>query len=117
MVTNSNYFTIDLGKEWQALTHLPFVYAFWATKRKTKITGIRDILLEAKTKGLSKLEELAVKEAKRLGLTFDECFNYLSKNICYNLGENELAGLITFYRYAAKMGLVKEGIDIEFYNA
>ena len=113
---NTSCFTIDLGKEWQALTHLPFVYAFWATKRKTKITGIRDILYEAKIKGLSKLEELAAKEAKRLGLTFDECFDYLSKNICYELGKEELAGLKTFYVYSTKMGLVKEGINIEFYN-
>ncbi|HHT9126544.1 MAG TPA: menaquinone biosynthetic enzyme MqnA/MqnD family protein [Candidatus Brocadiia bacterium] len=116
--TNSkSLFTIDLGKEWQELTHQPFVYAFWATKRKTKITGIRDILQEAKAKGLGKLEELSAVEAKRLGLTFDECFNYLSKNICYALGEEEIAGLKTFYGYATKIGLVKEGIDIEFYNA
>ncbi len=120
VVTNSNYLTIDLGKEWQALTHLPFVYAFWATKRKTKIPGIKDILQEAKAKGLGKLEELSAVEAKRLGLTIAECFNYLSKNICYNLGEKELAGLKTFYRYAVKMGIAKEEIrlrQIEFYNA
>lgn len=116
-MNDAKLFTIDLGKEWQDMTHLPFVYAFWATKRKTKIPGIKDILQEAKAKGLGKLEELSAVEAKRLGLTIAECFDYLSKNICYNLGEKELTGLKTFYRYAAKMGLVKEGIDIEFYNA
>ncbi|HLG29072.1 MAG TPA: menaquinone biosynthesis protein [Candidatus Brocadiales bacterium] len=117
---NTNCFTIDLGKEWQDMTHLPFVYAFWATKRKTKIPGIKDILQEAKAKGLGKLEELSAVEAKRLGLTVEECFDYLSKNICYDLGEKELAGLITFYRYAVKMGIAKEEIrlrQIEFYNA
>ncbi len=119
-MNGTNHLTIDLGKEWQALTHLPFVYAFWATKRRTKISGLKDILQEAKAKGLGKLEELSAVEAKRLGLTFDECFNYLSKNICYNLGEQELAGLKTFYRYAVKMGIAKEEIrlrQIEFYNA
>jgi chorismate dehydratase len=109
--------TIDLGMEWQDMTHLPFVYAFWATKRETRITGIRDILYESKIKGLGKIEELAARESKRLGLTHDECFGYLSKNIYYDLGKKELEGLKTFYKYAVKMDVVKKGIDIEFYNA
>lgn len=113
----TSYLTLDLGKEWQDMTYLPFVYAFWATKRETKIPDLKDILNEAKTEGLNNLEKVAQAEAKRIGLTPVECFNYLSKNICYDLGEKELDGLKTFYRYTVKMGLAKEGINIEFYNA
>ena len=114
--TDAGYDTMDLGKEWEDMTHLPFVYAFWATKRETKVPGLIDILKEAKSKGLNKLDELAAVEAKRLGLTYEDCFVYLSKNICYDLGEKELAGLKRFYRYAVKLGIVKDGVDIEFYK-
>ena len=66
-----NCSSLDLGKEWQDMTHLPFVYAFWATKRGTKIPDLNDILQEAKAKGISKTDELAAIEAKRLGLTLE----------------------------------------------
>jgi predicted solute-binding protein len=40
---------------------------------------------------------------------------YLRDNIRYDLGDTELAGLLTFYRYAAELGLVPDAGELRFY--
>ncbi|MEK7241657.1 MAG: hypothetical protein AAB048_02650, partial [Planctomycetota bacterium] len=49
-----------------------------------------------------------------LGLEPGFCLRYLSENICYALGEEEIAGLRQFYRYALSMGLASEGVNLDF---
>jgi chorismate dehydratase len=46
----------------------------------------------------------------------ERCLWYLKESIKYNLGEQEIRGLKSFYGYALEMGEVKEGVKIEFYN-
>ena len=105
---------LDLGAEWKALTGLPFVYALWVTSKKGLVDSTRRLLNEAKRKGLAALPEIARREAKRLGLEPGFCLRYLSENICYALGEEEIAGLRQFYRYALSMGLASEGVNLDF---
>src|SRR3989338_4069910 len=108
--------TLDLGAEWKALTGLPFVYALWVTSKKGLVDSTRRLLNEAKRRGLAALPEIARREAKRLGLEPGFCLRYLSENICYELGEEEVAGLRQFYRYALSMGLASEGVNLDFGN-
>jgi len=108
--------TLDLGAEWKALTGLPFVYALWVTSKKGLVDSTRRLLNEAKRRGLAALPEIARREAKRLGLEPGFCLRYLSENICYELGEEEIAGLRQFYRYALSMGLASEGVNLDFGN-
>ncbi|MDI6759274.1 MAG: menaquinone biosynthesis protein [Candidatus Brocadiaceae bacterium] len=114
--TTGVYSTLDLGAEWKALTGLPFVYALWVTSKKGLVDSTRRLLNEAKRKGLAALPEIARREAKRLGLEPGFCLRYLSENICYELGEAEVAGLRQFYRYALSMGLASEGVNLDFGN-
>ena len=44
------------------------------------------------------------------------CLSYLKESIKYNLGDQEILGLRSFYDYALEMGEVKAGVKIEFYN-
>jgi len=108
--------TLDLGAEWKALTGLPFVYALWVTSKKGLVDSTRRLLNEAKRKGMAALPEIARREANRLGLETGFCLRYLSENICYELGEAEVAGLRQFYRYALSMGLASEGVNLDFGN-
>lgn len=105
---------LDLGAEWQALTGLPFVYALWVVAEEELIGSAGMLLREARRKGLSALKEIACKEARRLGLESEFCFRYLSENIYYGLGEEELAGLKQFYVYALSTGLASEGVNLDF---
>lgn len=106
--------TLDLGAEWKALTGFPFVYALWVTSREELIGSASKLLQEAKRRGLATLDVLAQREARRLGLGPEFCRKYLSENIHYELGEEELAGLRQFYLYAISMGLASKGVNLDF---
>ncbi len=92
---------VDLGTAWKEFTGLPFVYAVWAFRRGHP--GARRMgraLREAKALGLSRLEEIARREAARLGLPRAFCRRYLTECITYDLGPEERAGLRLFERRA-----------------
>ncbi len=111
-----DFTVLDLGQEWKELAGLPFVYALWVTRSKSKLQGIEKLLTDAKERGLKSLNEIACLEAERLKLRKDRCLKYLKESIRYDLGEQEIKGLKSFYKYAMEMGEVSEGIKIEFYN-
>jgi chorismate dehydratase len=115
-VREEGFIILDLGQEWKELTGLPFVYAVWVTKSESKLKGLGELLVDAKEYGLKCVNEIADSEAKRLEMEKERCFRYLKESIKYNLGEQEIRGLKTFYDYALEMGEVKEGVKIEFYS-
>ena len=115
-VREEGFIILDLGGEWYELTGLPFVYAVWATKAESKLKGLSELLVDAKEHGLKCINEIADIEAKRLEMEKERCLRYLKESIKYNLGEQEIRGLKTFYDYALEMGEVREGVKIEFYN-
>ncbi|ODS33105.1 MAG: hypothetical protein SCARUB_01729 [Candidatus Scalindua rubra] len=115
-IKEEGFITLDLGQEWNELVGLPFVYAVWVTKLKSRLQGLDKLLIDAKERGLKSVNEIADIEAKRLKLEKGYCLRYLKESIKYNLGEQEIRGLKSFYDYALEMGAVKEGIKIEFYN-
>lgn len=115
-VREEGFIVLDLGQEWNGLTGLPFVYAVWVTKSGFKFHGLSKLLIDAKECGLKLVDEIADAEAGRLGMEKERCLWYLRESIKYNLGEQEISGLKSFYDYALEMGEVKEGVGIEFYN-
>jgi chorismate dehydratase len=107
---------IDLGEEWTSLTGLPFVYACWtgwpgaldrdavALLQRTRDTGVAQS--DAVAAGYYP-EDTARQAAAR---------HYLRDNIRYFLGDDELEGLRTFYRYAAELGLASFDGKLRFYD-
>ncbi len=105
---------IDLGEEWLTLTGLPFVYAFWAGRPGALTDGDVRALQEARDAGASNPEVVAA------GYFGDPALQaigarYLRDNIKYQLGDAERAGLETFYRYAAELGLAPDVKRVQFY--
>jgi chorismate dehydratase len=115
-VREEGFTVLDLGQEWNELTGLPFVYAVWVTKSGSKLHGLSKLLIDARECGLESVDEIADIEAGRLGMEKEHCLWYLKELIKYNLGEQEILGLRSFYDYALEMGEVKDGVKIEFYN-
>jgi chorismate dehydratase len=107
---------IDLGELWTETTGLPFVYAVWAgwpdalspedvaLLQRARDEGVADADGVARAYYPDDLDRQAV--AKR----------YLRDNIRYVLGDDELEGLRTFYRYAAEAGLVPDAREMTFYK-
>ncbi|HLF93537.1 MAG TPA: menaquinone biosynthesis protein [Planctomycetota bacterium] len=92
---------LDLGTEWRKFTGLPFVYALWAyLPDHPRARELGAVLRRAKALGLKRLDEIAAREAKRLGRTARFCLRYLTKYITYDLGPSEREGLDLFEKYA-----------------
>ena len=116
-VADNGYITLDLGQAWFEYTGLPFVYAVWVVKKGRHISGINNLLKGAKEAGIRSVETLAIAESQRLQLTQEKCLNYLTNSIRYNLGKDEIEGLLTFYQYAVSLGLAPKGVEIVFNNS
>jgi chorismate dehydratase len=101
----SSLLCLDLGAEWVSLTEKPFVWALWVGfDRLTPELG--EELLKSKTFGLSRLEEIAEREAERLQIDFKRCYKYLSEVIDYSLTPDHWEGLRLFGDFCVKNGLI-----------
>jgi chorismate dehydratase len=106
---------IDLGETWTALTGLPFVYAFWAGRLGALDEDDVALLQRARDAGVTQPELIAreyfadTPDRQAIGA------RYLRDNIEYYLGDEERAGLETFYHYAAEAGVVAAAASLNFY--
>jgi chorismate dehydratase len=105
---------VDLGEEWQSLTGLPFVWAFWAGRPGVLTTGAIAALIEARDEGVEASDRVA--ELYCGPERSDRGKAYLRENIQYVLGDREESGLRMFYELAAKYGLVDTLSAPEFYR-
>jgi chorismate dehydratase len=95
----------DLGEEWLRWTGLPFVFATWVARQGTDLGEVEPALAQARDLGLSRLREIAAREAPSLGLTEEVAYRYLSRNLHFRLGAAERSGLKLFRELAARLGL------------
>jgi chorismate dehydratase len=107
---------IDLGEEWTALTGLPFVWAFWAGRPDALDGDDVAALQHARDEGVERPDELAREYLAGSPERQEAGARYLRENIKYYLGDDERAGLETFYRYAAESGLVSNAGELEFFR-
>jgi chorismate dehydratase len=107
---------VDLGETWGVLTGLPFVYAFWAGRPGAVTSGDVAALQQARDEGVKHPDELA--RAYFPGRAERQVIGarYLRDNITYHLDEEDRAGLVAFYRYAAEAGVVDEWAAPRFFG-
>ena len=106
---------IDLGEVWTRMTGLPFVYAFWAGKKGVLSGEHLQALSAARNAGTKKPQEIAAAYYPESAERQAVAVRYLQDNIKYHLGDEERAGLETFYRYAAEAGVVSASRPLSFY--
>jgi len=75
-----------------------------------------DVLKEAKAEGLSRIDEIADEESRRLGLTAEECRDYLANTIRYDLGEREIKSLRVFGEKALDHRLIENAAEIRMFG-
>ncbi|WP_169975916.1 menaquinone biosynthetic enzyme MqnA/MqnD family protein [Tautonia rosea] len=107
---------VDLASAWRSLTGLPFVFALWVARSGIDLGDLPEALHHARAEGLVHVDQIAEQIGPGLGLTRDECIDYLTRNISYDLGEPEVAALRLFARKAAALGLAPEDVDLAFAN-
>ena len=96
--------SIDLGTAWREFTGRSFVFALWALRRRDRALETR--LRAAAREGRKRRGEIAEAEHGRVNLTRAACARYLTRQITYDLGPSERAGLRLFERHARALGLL-----------
>jgi len=104
----------DLAEEWLRMTRLPFVFAVWAVRPGALLPGGARPFLEACREGLSHLDDIARREASRLGLPKETLADYFRVNLHYHLGPEERRGLDLFFRRAHDLDLIEAPRPLRF---
>jgi chorismate dehydratase len=100
---------LDLGQEWWEQTGLPFAFAVWQAGGGTReeLQALHTRLVESRRYGLEHLSRLAEKYATEFGLPATLLEQYW-RDLRFELDEEMLEGLGTFYRCAAEIGELLE---------
>jgi cyclic dehypoxanthinyl futalosine synthase len=106
----------DLGHEWAALTGLPFVYAVWAGRPGAASPADVAWLRSSLRRGLEHRAEIARAFAADRGLPASVCEGYLSHNIRYQLGAEELSGAAAFLARGESLGAIPRAARIRFFD-
>jgi chorismate dehydratase len=106
---------IDLGALWTQETGLPFVYAVWAGWPGAITAEDVRLLQRARDRGVAESDEVARSYYPDEPGLQAVARRYLRDNIRYVLGDEELEGLRTFYRYAAELGLASFDGTLRFF--
>ena len=85
--------------------------------------GQKDVLTADDVHALQEARDAGVEQPERVAADYfaDPALQaigsrYLRDNIKYQLGDQELAGLMAFYRYAAELDLVPSAGELRFYR-
>jgi chorismate dehydratase len=108
--------TLDLGAEWQSLTGLPFVFAFWAGRPDALTSEQVQALQTSLRGGIEAIPEIAAAYPRRSPRRQRDSETYLRENIVFELGKPEQAGLREFYRRAQALGLIAKVPELRFHG-
>jgi cyclic dehypoxanthinyl futalosine synthase len=106
----------DLGQEWTALTGLPFVYAVWAGRAGAASPADVALLRDSLRAGLERRGEIARAWAAERGMEAAACESYLTHNIRYQLGAEELSGAAAFIARARAAGELDGAARVRFFD-
>lgn len=109
-VDRSAYVVLDLAAAWRSLTGLPFVFAVWAAREGLKRRGLAALFEESLRRGRHDLDVMVRRAAAELDLEEAGVRTYLTQNLRFDLGDEEIAGLEEFYRRAAGYGLADSAV-------
>jgi predicted solute-binding protein len=107
---------LDLGGLWTRSTGLPFVYAVWTGWQGAVTPDDVAALQHARDEGVAHVDDVARTCYPRDPARQDVAMRYLRDNIHYRVGDEELEGLRTFYRYAAELKLAAFDGTLRFFG-
>ena len=93
---------LDLGKEWTEMTGLPMVFAVWAARAGFPTQNPAPFAASLRF-GLEHIDDIARQEHAKVGISEDLARDYLTRNIVFELGGKEYAGLNLFLQYASEL--------------
>ena len=107
-------FVYDVAQQWHEMTGKPCVLAVWAGKRDAITPELVADFQASKEYGVQRMRDIAEAASVKLDLPTAALERYLSENIDFNLGEENLAGLRLYFEKAAQLGLTPGNKPLEF---
>ena len=109
-VANGNeLFFFDIVEEWRAMSNLPAVLAVWAGRREVITPEVVQDFQDSLAFGLQHLDAIISESAAEMDLPIGDLRRYFTENIDYQLDEENLRGLTSYYSLAAQLGLIPQG--------
>ncbi len=106
---------LDLAEEWNDMTGLPFVFAVWAGKHDALTLDDIQAVISSKNLGLDNIDAVCRDAAAEYGADFNLVKSYLTDNIQFNLGEEEIAGMRHYFELAYYHGALEYLPSLNFY--
>lgn len=109
-LTGERLLYFDLAHEWRNFTGTVWVSAFWAVRPEAltaSATSSAQVVADfqhSRDAGLRHIDDLACEWSRRIAVSRETIYTYLSQNIWYLLDEPCLSGLELFYRYGVESG-------------
>ena len=108
---------VDLGAAWRDTTGLPFVYAAWTGRPGAVGPDDITILKQSLADGLAARATIARAWSEAHGGDPADYQRYLTDNIRYQLGAEELSGLATFFDRAHAAELLPRAVRPRLYES
>ena len=94
----------------------PFVYAIYAVNNGVHLGENLRALDMARSTGLKIIEKIVKIESKKLELSEEICFRYLTERIRYDLGEKEINGILTYGGFLTKLEEIGKIPSLQIYS-
>lgn len=98
----------DIVREWWQMTERPAVLAVWAARKEVATESLADEFIDSLNFGLENLDAICKEASTEMNLPEKELKLYLKTNIDYSLDDENRKGLLAYYSYAAKLGLIEK---------
>jgi chorismate dehydratase len=118
---NHGLYVYDLGELWHDFTGLPFVFALWIVRRDAaeakhaEIKALSDKIQQAKQLAYDSYESIAENSKEKAWINSEALVGYW-RTISYDLTPAHIAGLQSFFRYAAELGILAREPDISIFS-
>jgi len=119
--SSDNFIVTDLGEVWKQFTGEKMVYALWVIKKEFAennpdlVHSLYTALKASKAWGIENSGDLTKLVLSKHPLLEEEINDYF-KTILYDFSEDFQRGLLTFYDYAYKSGLIEERIRLQIWG-
>lgn len=114
VVPRERYVVLDLAGEWLEMTGLPFVFAVWAARAGIAVEGLAEQLRASYEVGIAELDAIVAETATETGLAPAVLRDYYTRNLRFEMGPAEQAGLTEFLRRARAHGLAPLAGAVDF---
>ena len=95
---------LDLGDEWKRMTGLPMVFAVWGARAGLPEGAWSAVdFIDSVRFGMRDLDRIVAEEHARRGMPAGLVRDYLSRNVVFDLGDNEQMGMRRFLTLASEL--------------